>query len=433
MYDGTTVLFGVEDEFTVLHVERLSPEQVRVVMEVTSGEDGCPACGVVSSRIRERPLVRVRDLPVAGQQVELWWRKRRLACRERGCPRHSFTQQSALIPARARLTRRLREAIATAIATGNRAISEVAAAHAVSWPTAHKALVAAAARWLPEPEPTRVLGIDETRARSVRWVLEEADAGARWKRSDPWMTSFVNADITVPGRLLGLTPGRSGACVKDWLGEQTKDFRDGIEVVVIDTSAPYASGIRAALPNARIAVDKWHLVALANLMLTQVRQRIARTLHGRRGTAGDRVWSGRHLLVTGYEHLTDKQRAKLWAALAVEDPTNEIAAAHAVKERLRMLLRESDPARIRQALYTFYDAAARADMHETTRLAVTIETWWPAILVALTDDVTNARTEGFNRIIKQTKRVGCGFTNMENYRRRIMVHIALTRGQRSAA
>ncbi|MEV3976441.1 transposase [Streptomyces sp. NPDC050698] len=28
--------------------------------------------------------------------------------------------------------------------------------------------------------------------------------------------------------------------------------------------------------------------------------------------------------------------------------------------------------------------------------------------------MTNARTEGFNRIIKQTKRVGCGFTNMDN-------------------
>ncbi|MFF9049472.1 transposase, partial [Streptomyces parvulus] len=77
--------------------------------------------------------------------------------------------------------------------------------------------------------------------------------------------------------------------------------------------------------------------------------------------------------------------------------------------------------------------AARADMEETSRLATTIDTWWPAVLVALTEDVTNARTEGFNRIIKQTKRVGCGFTNMDNYRRRIMVHIALTRGQRPAA
>jgi transposase len=36
------------------------------------------------------------------------------------------------------------------------------------------------------------------------------------------------------------------------------------------------SGIRTALPYARIAVDHWHLVRLANDMLTEVRQRVAR-------------------------------------------------------------------------------------------------------------------------------------------------------------
>jgi len=46
--------------------------------------------------------------------------------------------------------------------------------------------------------------------------------------------------------------------------------------------------------------------------------------------------------------------------------------------------------------------------------------------------VTNARTEGFNRIIKQTKRVACGFINMDNYQRRIMVHIAVTRHRTAA-
>jgi hypothetical protein len=87
-------------------------------------------------------------------------------------------------------------------------VSEVAGEHAVAWATAHRALIALAVRLLPEPEPTRALGIDETRARSVRWVLEEAG----WKRSNLWMTSFVNADPSAPGLLLGLTPGRSGAC-----------------------------------------------------------------------------------------------------------------------------------------------------------------------------------------------------------------------------
>ena len=83
--------------------------------------------------------------------------------------------------------------------------------------------------------------------------------------------------------MLGLAPGRSGACVKDWLAEQTPEFRDAVQVVVIDTSARYASGIRAALSQARVAVDRWHLVALANQVVTEVHQRATRELLGRRG------------------------------------------------------------------------------------------------------------------------------------------------------
>jgi transposase len=68
-----------------------------------------------------------------------------------------------------------------------------------------------------------------------------------------------------------------------------------------------------------------------------------------------------------------------------------------VKERLRMLLAEREPSRIRWRLADFYEAAIDAQLPEATRLARTIETWWPAVLVTLTHDVSNARTEGFNR------------------------------------
>lgn len=51
-----------------------------------------------------------------------------------------------------------------------------------------------------------MLRIDETPTRSVRWVLEEA----AWKRSNPWMTSVVNADTATPGALLGLVRGVRG-------------------------------------------------------------------------------------------------------------------------------------------------------------------------------------------------------------------------------
>ena len=109
---------------------------------------------------------------------------------------------------------------------------------------------------------------------------------------------------------------------------------------MIDPSAPYASGIRAALPGVAIAVDKWHLVALANQMVTEVRQRVTRDLLGRRGTVADPVWVNRRLLLTGADHLSAKQWRRLNAMLDRCDPTGEIGAAWGVKERLRMLLAE---------------------------------------------------------------------------------------------
>jgi hypothetical protein len=76
--------------------------------------------------VEDRPVRRVRDLPVSGQQTKLWRRKRRLLCVEALCPRRSFTQESVTIRPRGRVTERLRAKVAEAIAAGNRAVSEVA-------------------------------------------------------------------------------------------------------------------------------------------------------------------------------------------------------------------------------------------------------------------------------------------------------------------
>ena len=200
-----------------------------------------------------------------------------------------------------------------------------------------------------------------------------------------------------------------------------------MHTVVIDPSAPYAAGIRACLPHAQIAVDHFHLVQLANQMVTEVRQRVARERHGRRGLATDAAWAHRQMLLTAGDRLSKRQLARLKTVLATDDPTNEIGAAWGCKELLRQLLAARDPWDIRDRLWRFHNACAEAALPEAARLAATIDTWWPHIMVFLKLRVTNARTEGFNRIIKQVKRTGCGFRNMDNYERRIMAHIALTR------
>jgi transposase len=77
--------------------------------------------------------------------------------------RGSFTEAIDEIPAGRRTTGRLRRGIGAAVGDACRSVAEVAAAHGVSWPTAHAAFVEYAEALLVEPEPTAVLGIDETR------------------------------------------------------------------------------------------------------------------------------------------------------------------------------------------------------------------------------------------------------------------------------
>jgi transposase len=103
-------------------------------------------------------VVRPTDLPACGQSVQRWWRKRRLICTEPLCPRQTFTQSSAAVLPRGRVTEWLRANVAEAIAGSNRAVADVAREYGLSWPTAHQALVAAAATWLLEPDPTSRLG-----------------------------------------------------------------------------------------------------------------------------------------------------------------------------------------------------------------------------------------------------------------------------------
>jgi transposase len=60
----------------------------------------------------------------------------------------------------------------------------------LSRPTAHRAFVAHAKALLAAPEPTRVLGIDETRRGKPRWT--RCKLTRRWVRVDPWDTGFVD-------------------------------------------------------------------------------------------------------------------------------------------------------------------------------------------------------------------------------------------------
>ena len=66
MDDPTSLLFGL-GSFAVVDVSRVADGAVQVVIETRETRAACPDCGVLTSRVQGRPLVRIKDLPASGQ------------------------------------------------------------------------------------------------------------------------------------------------------------------------------------------------------------------------------------------------------------------------------------------------------------------------------------------------------------------------------
>ena len=411
--DAASTIFNLPD-YRVIDAIDLSDEGRRVVVE-SLAPPGCPVCGVVSERVHSRRRQRVRDVPTGGP-VQVVWDKRRWFCDEALCPRGTFSESTIQVPARARSTARLREALVAAVVVSGRAAAETARGFAVSWWTVQAALSAVAVL-LGDVDhlPVRRLGVDEHRYRSVRYFRT---AEGMWRRFEPWMTTFVDLDT---GQVLGVVDGRDSAGVGAWLAARSPGWRERVQVVAIDPSAAFRKALSEHLPNAAVSVDAFHLVALANDMVTKIRQRLARQRHGRRGMVIDPAWASRRLLLRGADTLSRAGWARLERVLRTDDPTDELGAAWGIKEQVRRLLRTGSLADAHEEKMRLGAYVMAANMPETDKLYDTICAWWPQIEVLIVTGVTNARTEAANTAIKNIKRTGRGFRNENNYRTRILL------------
>jgi transposase len=164
-------------------------------------------------------------------------------------------------------------------------------------------------------------------------------------------------------------------------------------------------------------------VKLANDTVSEVRRRIATQRRGRRGRKTDPEYTVRNLLRRNHEDLSDRAFAKLWNTLVdLGEPGLMILKAWIAKEELRRLLALAgtgcDRNVIADRLYRFYTWCADAGVDELARLATTIQTWWPCIEAFLHTKITNAASEGYNRVVKLDARNAYGYRNPENQRLR---------------
>lgn len=427
-----SLLLGLDG--VVVESVQIGDDEIRTVHLRTDSRwvGMCPECGIRATRSKGWVATRPRDIKIGPDRPLLVWSKRKWLCSNTLCERKSFTESVPAIPPRARITARAKAEMALAVLDDNRSVTAVATAYGCTWNVCHDAVIDVADPVLAgEPPPVSVLGIDETRRGKAKWETCSQSGSRRWV--DRWDTGLV--DITGSAGLLVQVNGRSAASVIDWLAQRDQTWKAGIEFVAIDMSATYARAVREALPNAQLIVDRFHVVKRANDMVDTVRRRTTQAHRLRRGRKSDPEWINRRRLLRGAERLTDEQRCRLVAALDAADPGGDILAAWIAKELLREVLACIDRGGLRYeiaaTLYRFYAFCAATTVPEIHQLADTIEAWQTPMIRAIETGLSNARSEGYNRIVKHVGRTAFGFRTPDNQRRR--VRWACTRQSRRAS
>jgi transposase len=404
-----SILLGL-DGFEVTAAEVIDDEWWLGV-QTTATTVGCVACGS-QARVHARRTVRVRDLPIGGRPVVLAWHKRVWRCGEPACAVQTWTEQQAAIRPRAVLTCRARAEACRRVGKDAHAVAAVARDLGVGWATVMRAVADHGTPLVEDParlDGVAALGLDET-----SFLKATRRAPTRY------VTGLVDLE---GGRLLDVVADRTRAALDGWLGARPHGWLAQVGTVALDPWRGYASALVASLGHARLVVDHFHVIKLANAAVDQVRRRTQQTTLGHRGRKHDPLYRIRKLLLTAAEQLTGRGRARLRAGLTVGDRFGEVAAAWQGKELLRAVYAAADLAAAQPALDRFYRWCDGVQIIELSRLARTVRAWQTEILAwHQTTGCSNGPTEAINLLIKKVKRVGHGFRNFANYRLRLVLH-----------
>lgn len=384
--------------------------ELHQLVETTAKVVGCRACGTRAvSKGRRR--VRVRDLPAGGRRVVVVWLKRLWRCPDPDCDVASWTEQAPVIAPRASMTERARAEACRQVGEQNRSVACVARDYGVGWST-----VMAAVRDHGEPrvdDPGRLAGTAALGLDEVSFLRANAT------RHTVFATNFVDL---ARGRLLDVVPGRSAKGVHDWLSTRPADWLAGVATVAIDPHRGYANGVRVHLGHARLVVDPFHAVALANRAIDDVRRRVQNETLGHRGRSGDPLYGIRRLLLRGTERHSAKSLARLQAGLAAGDPCDEVLDTLLAREALRWMYAADTPGEATVRFDAFIGECTGSAVPELHRLARTALRWRTEILAHHSTGASNGPTEAVNLVVKKVLRVAHGFRSFSNFRLRVLLH-----------
>lgn len=368
-----------------------SADKIVLKVEMQRRPCRCPACGGITEQVHDYRVQRVKDSPIQGKHVVWEYRKRRYSC---PCCGKRFYESNYLLPKWHKLTNRL-AAQCLAMLGQKQSRKEISKELGVSESTVGRWL---ALKDLQKPAMLpRVLSIDEFKG------------DTEYGKYQCILTSPVEKSV------FDILPTRSSERIYEYLHEYSD--RERVRYVVMDMNREYLRISKTLFPQAKVVIDRFHVVRYCTWALENVRKRVQKQLPKEQRIYFKR---SRKLLLAPMGRLSAENKAAVERMLLV---SRDLREAYLLKEVFYRFMKSENSAQAKKLLYEFRLHAFVADIPEFSACLTMLQNWEPYILNAFDCPYSNGFTEGVNNTIKVIKRIAYGYRNFRNFRARILATV----------
>lgn len=353
----------------------------------------CPHCGEWTDKIHDRRWQNIKDIPIRNKFVIIRLNKKRYRC---SCGKRGISERYDSIDSYARKTYRYDKYLVNHAVS--RDYSRVAEENGLSFTAiqnaVNKELDPHIQKKTTDLTGVKAISIDEFA------ILKKHKYGV--VISDP-----INKEI------IDILPSRKKNDLIDYFNSWSKKQLEQIKHFSMDMWRPYKSVATEVFPNAEIVIDKFHLVAVMNTALDEIRKQEQNQLNQ---SHRKKFYMSRMLMKKRGEDLTDKEHKKLIELFKLSSP---LERAWELKEEFRDLMQINSLNEAKIALDQWYKRITESKLNPFFKAKGVIKRWELQILNYFKSKITNGFAEGINNKIKLIKRIGYGVPNIQNLRRRV--------------
>lgn len=238
-------------------------------------------------------------------------------------------------------------------------------------------------------------------------------------------------------KLFDILPDRKQNAIRDYFMRYSYEARQAVKTITMDMYSPYYDFLQRIFPNAKIIIDRFHLVQLLNRSLNQERIRIMKLIKTKRPRDYRKLKQLWKLILKNREELDfqNYRSHRLFDGLVTQKMMVNYMVS--IEDRFERAYRMINDLKADIALHDY--ARFKANLEETRKYVMpknvrrcfqTLQKYLPSIENSLTYTLSNGVVEGTNNKIKNIKRSGYGYRNFQNLRYRILICQTLTEKKR---